>query len=147
MEKICRTADDRAVRLLMSKNLGTQYLPILMEVSKMFKKLARAFPALLFTGVAFLSGCNAAPSNPLLGKWEAHGALTLEFTETEAILPDGSCPVEGYTKEMKQIDGKKFLVISYKCVDEKNGSSVQLAAMMVDDDTLIAFSDVWHRLK
>ena len=113
----------------------------------MLKKLALTSPALLFIGVAFLSGCNAARSNPLLGKWEAHGALTIEFTETEAIFPDGSCPVEGYTKERKQIDGKQFLVISYKCVDDKRGGSVPLAAMMVDDDTLIAFSDVWHRLK
>ena len=94
-----------------------------------------------------LLGCSFEPDNPLLGKWESRGVFTLEFTETSVTLPSGSCRVENYRKENKQISGEKVLLMHYTCIDDSKGESLPLAAVIVDSNTIIAFNDTWHRIK
>jgi len=95
--------------------------------------------------IAYLANSVDDASNPLIGKWESHGIFRLEFTEKKAFLAGGECDVDGYTQEVTQVDGRKFKMVTFNCVDK--GQKTPISVLMINNDTMAAFSDEWHRVR
>lgn len=101
---------------------------------------------------AISTGAVGMTGNPLIGRWERDGAVLLSFTSKEAQFFGTKCAVDRYRKEVVQISGQKVLSVAFNCLAE--GGKVanpqkepDIRVLVLDEDRLLAFSWVWHRVK